>query len=410
MKVTFISPNYSNIWEPIGLGYIISYIKKNFKGKLDINFFHDNFDLIEDIIKIASTSDIVGISSTSPTYSRACEIANLIKSVGKPHIVLGGWHPSTLSIHAYQLSNIFDQIVLGEGEQAFLSILEGNRNWVLAGTRLLFQDLPWPDRKLINERRHLDYCEDGWRERIASIQSVRGCKRNCAMCGEYFMSCNQIRIRNCSDTLDEIEDLQKEYNIDRIKFLDPTWAISEKYVIEFCTEKLKRNNTIKWDAMVHASYATEKSIEMMAKANCDVIMVGCESGNQKTLNSIGKGTTLKKIKKVFGWGKQYNINRRAFFVLGFPDDTLNDIDKIRQLIYDIDPDIVGFTILAPYPGTRYFDYDKYRNIDWSTVDEYSNNIWYTDNFTNEELKKIQMQLANEFKDKIPYHMKEIIGV
>jgi hypothetical protein len=70
-KVVLIQPYYENIWEAIGLGFIGSYLKKHFKGELDLSFFQGNFDTDEEIIAGCLGADVVGFSCTSPAYPHA---------------------------------------------------------------------------------------------------------------------------------------------------------------------------------------------------------------------------------------------------------------------------------------------------------------------------------------------------
>lgn len=403
MKVTFISPKYHNFWEPVGIGYIISYCKTNYSGKLKISYFHESFDNATDILNEAVKSDVVGITCTTPTYSSAIGFAKFIKWKNKNvRIVLGGWHPTVVGKIE---SGYVDQIVVGEGEEAFLNILNGNTDKVVYGKMLEFKDLFWPDRPKINEGRHLDYCFDNFGERIASFQSIRGCRMKCKMCAEQLMSHNNLRLRDPQDTMNEIECVSKMWGIDRFKFLDATWALSEDYVTSFCDEKLRRDNKLPWEAMVHAGFVTENMLRIMKQANCDIIMVGVESGSQQLLNEMGKGLTIEKIKKVFEWGRKYNLQRRAFFILGMPNETPETVFQTLQLAEEIDPDVFGMTILCPYPGTQYYDPIKHKDVDWSQADEYSNDFWGTKNFTNADLKRIQKSFAERFKDKIPWHMR-----
>lgn len=425
MRVTLVSPTYHNIWEALWAGYLVAYIKKNYKKQdIQFNFFHGNFDDLNAVeqddltllysleMSTAARSDIVGISCTTPTYPEAIRIAKLLKSLNKKvHIVLGGWHPTVVGEIE---DDCVDQIVIGEGEAAFLEIIKGNKDKVVYGERLSFSRIPWPDRTIIKYGRQVDWCEKEFGERIASIQSVRGCKMGCAMCAEKCMSgkynskTNPLRLRLPKDTLDEVDSLRDKYKIQRFKFVDPTWSVDDDYVYNFCYEKIRRGNYLPWDAMVHAGIATEFSIRMMSKATCDTIMVGCESGNQGILNDIHKGLTVEKIKKVFEWGKKYGLKRRAFFMLGMPNESLESIRDTIQLIRDIDPDVVGFTILCPYPGTAFYDKEKFKNVDWSKADEYENDFWETKNFTNQQLKEFQRVLCKMFEEKLPWHQRQFM--
>ena len=133
MKITFINPYYHNIWESIGVGYIISYCLKNYKDNLEINFFQGMFDSDEEIIKGSFNSDIIAFSCTSPSFMRGVDLSLKIKKLNpKIKSVFGGWHVTALKDKS--LINGVDQIVIGEGEKAFLDILSllqsiGNRFW-----------------------------------------------------------------------------------------------------------------------------------------------------------------------------------------------------------------------------------------------------------------------------------------
>jgi len=225
------------------------------------------------------------------------------------------------------------------------------------------------------------------------------------MSGKYNEELNPLRLRLPKDTLDEIDYVNDKYHINRFKFVDPTWSVNDDYVANFCFEKIRRGNYLPWDAMVHAGIVSEAALKMMSKANCDVIMVGCESGSQKILNDIRKGLTVDKIKKVFDWGRKYGLKRRAFFMIGMPNELEETIQETINLIKEIDPDVVGFTMLCPYPGTDFYDKEKFKDVDWKRADEYQNNFWETKNFTNQQLKDIQKQLCEMFKEKLPWHQR-----
>jgi radical SAM superfamily enzyme YgiQ (UPF0313 family) len=92
-------------------------------------------------------------------------------------------------------------------------------------------------------------------------------------------------------------------------------------------------------------------------------------------------------------------------MLGMPNEDLEDIWATIKLVKEIEPDMFGMTLLAPYPGTEMYDEVKDKNIDWSAVDEYSNDVWRNKRFTNEELKMIQKGISCLFKDHLVWHQK-----
>lgn len=403
MRVTLIQPFYHNVWEALGLAYIGAYCKHNYQGVLRMNFFQGYFDDDETIVAGARHSHVVGISATSPAVKHGCNLARMIKEVNpKCHVVMGGWHVTATRI----VPEGIDQIVVGEGELAFLDILRGNRDKVVLGAKLPFSKLPWPDRELIKNYRTIDLCEKTIGKRVTSFNANRGCPMNCAYCSESSMTgtfnrkTNPIRSRNIKDVCDELETVIEQYKLDEFKFVDATFDVSAEYVIEFANEKCTRQIDTPWECLVHASFANEKMMAWLKKSNCKQINIGCESGSPKILKDIRKGTTVSKIEEVFDLAKRNNIGRRAFFILGMPNETREDIDMTEALADRLDADVVGFTILCPYPGSDLYDPVKMKYISWDKTDEYSNDFWRSNHLENWELHEKQEHLTKKYKDKL----------
>jgi anaerobic magnesium-protoporphyrin IX monomethyl ester cyclase len=404
MKLSLVQMFYSNIWEPLWAGYLISYCKLYYKGKLDINFYHGNFDKEEDILKNVLNSDIIAFSATTCTFQSVVTFAKKIKKINKNiRIVLGGVHVSS-TLENPDLECI-DHIIVGEGETGLLNVLNDNTDKIIYGKMLDFSELDWPNRFKINQERHLDYCKQVCGQRILSLVSKRGCSHSCTICSEKNISHNNIRVRDVSDVLNEIKYCQQKYNIDYFKFADPTWVEKDiTSAVEFCEEKIRRGNKLPWQCMAHSAYLTKDILTLLKKANCDQIAIGCESGSQKILNEINKGTTPSIIKKVFKWGKELELDMRGFFITGLPNETRETLEETRQLIKDIDPSVFGMTLLCPYPGTKYYK-DEFKDWNWELCGEYDNPYWSTDNFTNQELKNIIKEFNNEFQEKLVVHQR-----
>jgi radical SAM superfamily enzyme YgiQ (UPF0313 family) len=284
-----------------------------------------------------------------------------------------------------------------------LQILNGDRAPVIHGQKLHFSELGWPDREAIKNERTIELCEAMNGKRITSFQANRVCPVRCVFCAEHTVTgtrnrkTNPIRSRDHSDTLDEIQRVVKDYELDYFKFVDATFDITADFVIEFCKEKIARGLDTEWECLVHPAFATEEMFYWLAKSNCQQINMGCESGSDKVLKKVGKGTTSKTLRNVFKWAKDQGVERRGFFILGMPNEDREDIRLTEQLIDEIEPDVVGFTILCPYPGSDLYDHEKYKNIDWAETDEYSNDFWYNDAHTNQELKAWQAFFTKKYE-------------
>jgi radical SAM superfamily enzyme YgiQ (UPF0313 family) len=398
LKITFIQPYYQNVWEALGIGYIISHIKF-YQPYLEVNFFQGKFDKPDEIFEGSKDSDIVAFSCTSPAYVHGIGTARRLKEHNRDiHIVFGGWHPTALP-HDVIREPCVDQVIVGEGEHAMRLVVVGNREPIVYGSNMKNDFLAWPDRETIKTERTIDLCESMNNTRTASFQMNRGCKVHCAFCAEHLMSgTGKPRSRDIKAVLCEINNVSNAYNLDYFKFVDATFDTSPQDVINFCMAKVALDMNIEWECNIHPGFVQDRKVfEWLRIANCNQINIGCESGSQKILKDVGKGTNLEQIKNVFKWAKEYGIKRRGYFLIGMPDENFEDLVKTDELIQEVEPDVVGFTILCPYPGSDFYVPEIHTDIDWSVTDEYGNDFWHNNEYDNAGLKRIQAFFLSKYK-------------
>lgn len=425
VKVTLIRPHYFSVWESLALGYIASYLKKHYQGKLEINFFDGFFDSDKEIIEGSVNSDFVAFSCTSPQMKHALSLAKAIKEENPEiYAVFGGHHPSSLEADTIANQQV-DIVVVGEGETGMLGVLNDWDKYGKAGKEKQFpqclvypsdiiddlDSIPFPDRKLIRQDRTLALTEKNDGERIASVLSGRGCPFHCVFCtGDHDVFGSKVRKRTVGNMLDEIKQLVHNWHIDFLKFADAEINTNMFWVQAFCAEKFTKGITVPWGANIHAAIMDRTTLEFMKKANCREIWVGVESGSPKILKEMGKGINIQQIENVFKWAKECDIRTRAYFMVGHENETREDFDMTLKLAEKLDADIYGCTVLAPFPGTEIYDRYKEKlnlqNTDWSSVDEYGNKIWETENFSNEELLDLQAEFTEKFKDRLCFRQRD----
>jgi len=414
MKIVLVQGKYFNSWESLGLGYIGAYIKKVFID-IDVSFYQGCFDSEKVIIQGCSDADIVFFSCTSPSFNHCVSLANNIKiENSEVHIVLGGYHPSSLPEDS--LVEGIDQVVIGEGEGATVDIVNGNRNKILIGRRMKFNELYWPDRDLIKNERNIDvaYRETG--TKITSFQSARACPFGCIYCADGYCGVlyggryAKIERRDIDDLISEMIFVKEKYNLGFIKFSDSTWNTNLQYVKDFCKEKIRRKLDIPFYPNIHAKIVDDEMIEYMAKANCSEIGLGIESGSPKILSQIGKTTNRDHIRNAVMLCHKHGIKVRGYFIIGMPEETEEDLILTEQFAEELGLDEYGFTILCPYPGTKMYheEPDKFKDIDWSITDEYINDFWETKYLSNEQLRDWQIRLTKKFNDKLTWHNKVLL--
>jgi perosamine synthetase len=408
MKIALVHGRYFNSWEALGLGYIGGYLKHHLQDA-EVVFYQGCFDDDETIIDGCANADIVAFSCTTPTVPHSVSIIRRLKEINpRIHTVMGGYHPSAVPQDC--LTDGIDQVVTGEGEAAMLDIVRGNRDRVVAGRIMSFEELPWPDRELIRNERNIQVAFKDNQKRITSFQSHRACPFMCKYCLDGFnkvlygfVQKAPVRYRPVPDLLDEIEEVTRRYQLDLIKFSDPTWNTNIEWVVAFCRQKIKRQCTVPFYPNMHATIASEEMIQLMAEAGCFEIAIGVESGSPKILKQIGKGTTVATIKRCVSWAKNAGIIVRGYFILGMPEETEEDLVLTERLAEELELDEYGFTILCPYPGTQMYDPVGHGGIAWEHTDEYSNDFWATKTVSNARLKEWQARLSEKFAHRLTWH-------
>lgn len=417
MKLTLIHGKWFNSWEALGLGYLASYIRKH-EPNCEITFWQGCFDSDDAIIADASTADIVAFSNTSPTVTHSVNLGRAIKKEN-PNVwtVTGGYHPSAVGRKAL-VENAIDQVVIGEGEDALLRIMRGDRRPVITGRMMKFDELEWPDRTLLKNERCIDVAEELTGVRITSVHSHRGCVFRCKFCadgavkvlfpGTSWKHDALIRYRDPEDIVDEMAYIAKKYNLGLIKKAAPTWNLSRAWVHEFCKAKIRKGVEVPFYPAIHAGIMDDETAQLMREAGCVQAALGIESGSDKILREVGKGTTKKSIRRCVTALQKAGIAVRGYLIFGMPEEDWGTVRETIEFVDSLNLAEAGATILAPYPGSVYFNEEEHGHILWDQVDEYQNDFWHSNYLSNAELKEAQALFADKFQSTLCWHQKEVM--
>lgn len=413
MKIVFIQPNVGfkgHTWEALGIGYIISYLRSFSEARPEFSFYSAFYDSDEKIIEGCRDADVVAIGCTSPQYKHGLILARQIKNNGNT-IVFGGVHPSALPEDVIRESCI-DVVVKGEGEKSMLDVVhdisKGEKITKKVYSSPLIENIdsiPFPDRKTVKNERNIEQAFSDNRKRITSVLSSRGCPYHCSFCCSPVIWQRKVRLRSPENILDEFESIIRDFNIQFFKFADDTFTINKQRVIDFCDQKIERGIDVPFGANAHLNTIDDLMLKKLSESNCQELWYGVESGSESILKDMHKNITVDRIKRIFKMTKDYGIKTRAYFLLGMPNETIEDIRKTEKLCDEIEPDIVGFTLLAPYPDNEYYDHEVMKDWDWSTFDEYSNMWVHTKTLSNQDLKNEQARLVAKYQQHLTFKHK-----
>lgn len=424
MKISLICPRVIDApMPPLGILYIAAVLEKEgHKVQVfDVSFREEN-EFLEKLIKFKP--DLIGLSVSTTQLNYAKGISNILrKKLSETPIVCGGVHVTALPIESLKELNA-DFAVIGEGEYTMLDLcdklesgdsLDTVKSLVYKKDGKIVQnerrelienlnELPFPARHLIDFEWYLippGPIRGNWLKRATTLITSRGCPYRCIYCGSNLIFGKKVRRRSVDNVIAEIEYLEDVYKIDGMWFLDDTFTLNKKWVIDFCRKLRKNKINLTWGCQTRVNAIPEDLLVEMKRSGCVQLDVGVESGSEKILNVLQKDTNPKMIENTFGIAKKVGVRTMASFMVGNPEETMDDINKTLELAKKINPDFTLFFFTTPFPGTK-LNKMAIEN-QWIKDTDYSNwLIRQTDtpimeiNFTGNELTKIRSELQNKF--------------
>jgi anaerobic magnesium-protoporphyrin IX monomethyl ester cyclase len=205
-----------------------------------------------------------------------------------------------------------------------------------------------------------------------NIATTRGCPYKCNWCAKPIYG-NRYNSRSPQHVVRELQHVMKEFRPDHIWFCDdifglkPGWLAGFRTLIETHDLRFKYKIQSRADLLVEPS-----SVEHLAASGAQTVWLGAESGSQKILDAMDKGTTVDQIRVAAERLRESNIRVAFFLQFGYPGETREDIDKTLELVMEVMPDEVGISISYPLPGTKFYDMvkDQLREKEnWSDSDD-----------------------------------------
>jgi radical SAM superfamily enzyme YgiQ (UPF0313 family) len=195
-----------------------------------------------------------------------------------------------------------------------------------------------------------------------------------------------------------IKYLIEEYQIKGISFEDENFVIYKKRLMEFCNSLIEERIEITWDCASDVNAVDSQLLSLMRRAGCWQINYGIESGSQRILDFIKKGTTLERIKSALRMTRDAGIVTKGYFIIGHPTETSESIQETIHFIKRLDLDVFQMSYMIPFPGTELYKIaDRYGefNNDWDYM-----NIWtplfIPTGFTKKQLEKESKRAYREF--------------
>jgi len=190
-----------------------------------------------------------------------------------------------------------------------------------------------------------------------NMAASRGCSFRCTWCAKPIWG-NQYLQRSAANVAQEMLYLKHAFRPDHIWFADDIFGFRVDWVNEFAAAVTAAAGTIPFTIQSRADLISERMAEALRSAGCREVWLGAESGSQRVLDAMNKGTTVAQILTARERLKSAGIRVGFFIQLGYLDEDLADIIATRDLLTLARPDDVGVSVSYPLPGTKFHELVK----------------------------------------------------
>src|SRR5688500_14028536 len=354
---------------------------------------------IDQVIERLDADDFVPtlilFPSTTPTLDAdATAIARLKARYGAP-IFCFGPHASTVPLAAMERAPLVDGMFVGEPEDGAVQLarLESlselgdvpSLTWRAEAGRIVphrahgtfqgFLDMPYPAWDLVPLAKYALPLVD---KPYVMVETSRGCPYSCDFCVAPIHQGHKFRDRGAKALVDEIERTYREHGIEYFYLWGDTVTLNVKSFSAFCDELIARKLPIQWFGNARADNLTDPAfVHRLRRAGCWMLALGIETESEDVRKDMVKRLESQKIEAAFRNMRAAGIRSFAFFIFGYPGETLETMHQTMDYAVRLDPDFANFYPAVPYPGTAMFDkvvrdglLPEGADADWSKM-EYS---------------------------------------
>ena len=352
MKILLICPKYEFVgYTPTGLASLAA-VAEQLGHAVTI------VDLNIERLPNKRDYDLVGITGLSLWKKSVLQVAEAFAD--KTVIVGGPWaslYPQDVLAHPS-----VDYVCIAEGEDTFKEFLRrypdvanvrgiGDKGKVNPPRPFItnLDALPLPAWHLVKTQRY----------RRVSVVTSRGCPFNCIFCSVHTLLGRKWRARSVASIIEEIELLVNYHHVRHITLGDDNFTFQPDRAMQICEAIIRRGIKVELDAIqgVRADRLPLKLLDRMKEAGFTEIIIAPESGSQRVLDEIiGKGLDLSVVEPVVKHCRDIGLQCGAFFVIGFPWETMEEIQQTLALTEQLRgygcSCFVGNAL--PFPDTRLY--------------------------------------------------------
>jgi anaerobic magnesium-protoporphyrin IX monomethyl ester cyclase len=383
--VTLVYPYFRSkdpvekLFPPLGIAYLASQLRE--RG-IPVTVEDCTFETFDEVIdRIAkSRPAIIGISIMVTMSRNAFDLLKeLQERLPGTLFVAGGPLPT---VNPAMFAGKFDMVFCGEGDVTFprfcqdylssgssphdLKTLDPascpglymNRDGQVRSSPPVHHPaeildlLPLPDRSAFDHHQYQAAMEKNTGLKQTSLIVTRGCPFSCDFCSKPVWG-DLFRKPPLEKVFREIEEI-RSLGYTTLWIADDCFTLDSEYLTAFCREMIRRDVPVGWTCLSRVDRLTPELVDLMKRAGCIRVYLGLESGSNETLRLMNKRVTVEQGIRAVHLFSRAGIGTAGFFMVGYPKETIDSIEKTFALVLSLPLDEAWFTIPLPLPGTPLF--------------------------------------------------------
>lgn len=214
--------------------------------------------------------------------------------------------------------------------------------------------LPFPAWDLVDTDRYRQAWVPAHGRLSWNMVTSRGCPYRCNWCAKPIFGTRYTQ-RSPDNVVDELEQLRASVAPDHIWYADDIFGLTERWIAEFSRQVKERRLVTAFTIQSRVNLMKPPVVEALAEAGAEEIWMGVESGSQRVLDAMDKGSKVEQAREATRLLRAHGIRAGWFIQLGYLGEQWEDILLTRDLVREERPDEIGVSVSYPLPGTLFYE-------------------------------------------------------
>jgi anaerobic magnesium-protoporphyrin IX monomethyl ester cyclase len=257
--------------------------------------------------------------------------------------------------------------------------------------------LPFPAWDLVDIERYRAIWRSHHGYYSVNMVTTRGCPYHCNWCAKPVYG-QRYNVRSPESVAAEVRWLKEHFAPDHIWFADDIFGLKPGWIERFADEVNRLDARVPFKCLLRVDLIKPGIPEALRRAGCEIVWVGAESGSQKILDAMDKGTRVEQIYSAARDLHAQNVKIAFFLQFGYPGEDRQDIEATLRMVRDCKPDDIGMSVSYPLPGTKFYDNVRAQlgeKQNWLDSGDFE--MMYTGPYSSAFYRKLHTVLHKEYR-------------